>query len=101
MHHSIEIDVLPREIPEEISIDVADLARGGHVTAGECPLPESAELLIDPEELLLMVAEPRMEAEEEGLEGEETGEMEEIPGFPMLIPGIMWDGWPLIRFWSA
>ncbi len=78
MHHSIEIDVLPREIPDEISIDVADLARGGHVTAGECPLPESAELLIDPEELLLMVAEPRMEVEEEeeGLEGDETGEME-------------------------
>ncbi len=57
---------------------MADLARGGHVTAGECPLPESAELLIDPEELLLMVAEPRMEVEEEeeGLEGDETGEME-------------------------
>ena len=76
MHHSIEIDVLPREIPEEISIDVADLARGGHVTAGECPLPESAELMIAPEEILLMVAEPRVAAEDEDAEGEGTGEME-------------------------
>ncbi|HOO63680.1 MAG TPA: 50S ribosomal protein L25 [Synergistaceae bacterium] len=72
VHHDVEIEVLPREIPEEILIDAANLAKGDHITAGECVLPESAELNIAPEEVLVMVVEPRivLEEEEEELEGE-------------------------------
>ncbi len=75
VHHDVEIEVLPREIPDEILIDVANLSKGAHVTAGDCALPESAELHIAPEEVLVMVVEPRVAAEAEEGEGEE-GSME-------------------------
>ncbi len=76
VHHNVEIEVLPREIPEDIVIDVANLARGAHVTAADCPLPESAELTISPEEILVMVSEPRVALDEEAEEGEGESSME-------------------------
>jgi len=76
MHHNVEMEVLPREIPDEICIDIASLAKGAHITAGECPLPESAELMIAPEEILLIVGEPRVSAEEEASEGEGNMDVE-------------------------
>ncbi len=74
VHHDMEIEVLPREIPDEITIDAINLVLGDHVTAGSCVLPESAELMVDEDEVLVMVVEPRIiSEEEEGAEEEDAG----------------------------
>jgi large subunit ribosomal protein L25 len=59
----VEIEVLPREIPDAIEVDVAQLQLGKSISAKQCALPESASLLTDPNEVLVLVVEPRVEEE--------------------------------------
>ncbi len=69
LHHVVEMEVLPREIPDEIVIDISSLQKGKSIHVRDCVLPESAEVELDPEEILALVSEPR--AEEEAATGEE------------------------------
>lgn len=67
-------DVL--DIPEEISIDVEGKEIGTQITAGDIPMPSNAELVSDPETLIINVVEPVEEelpepGEGEAAEGEE------------------------------
>ena len=66
-------------VPEEIEIDVEGKEDGFQLFAGDVILPEGAELVSDPELLVVSVAEPRVEEEpeEEAVEGGATeGEAE-------------------------
>ncbi|HAK41342.1 MAG TPA: 50S ribosomal protein L25 [Synergistaceae bacterium] len=77
--HEVEMEVLPREIPDSIVVDIAALPIDGAVRIADVKLPESAVLTLSPEEVIVTIAHARVEAEvEAGAEEEETAEVEVV-----------------------
>ncbi|MDL2264450.1 50S ribosomal protein L25 [Synergistaceae bacterium OttesenSCG-928-I11] len=76
----IEILVLPREIPAEIVLDAAKMAIGSEICVRDLEFPESAELQIGEDEIVLTIVRPKSmtdtAAEEEG--AEESVEVEVV-----------------------
>jgi large subunit ribosomal protein L25 len=66
MNDELEIRCLPARLPSVITVDIASLQIGDHLTAGEVQLPEGVTLLTDPDEVLVRIsgAEASDEAEE-------------------------------------
>lgn len=54
----IEIEVSPMKAPSEFVIDASEMEIGDTVQASELELPEGAELLTDPDELVLTITAP-------------------------------------------
>jgi len=76
--NSIDVECLPTEIPERITIDISGLAEAGdRILAGDVPLDEKMTLLTDPEEFLVSVSQARVEEEIEVIE--EEAEAAEVP----------------------
>ena len=77
--HEVEMEVLPREIPDSIVIDISSLAVEGTVRVADVDLPESAVITFAPEEVIVAIAHARVEAEAPVGEGEEgTTEVEVV-----------------------
>jgi large subunit ribosomal protein L25 len=57
--HEVSINVLPREIPDFLAVDVRNLDLGQEIKLGDLALPESAELLDDANATVVVAAEPR------------------------------------------
>ncbi len=76
---SIQVTCLPKDIPDEISIDISALNIGDSIHFGEIKLPDDIETSISDETTIAAVTlptilvEPEVEEEEE-LEGEEGAE---------------------------
>ncbi len=66
----IEVECLPNDIPPALEIDVSALAIGDHIEAKDIPLPESVELMEEPERVIVAVSHSRVAAEIEELEAE-------------------------------
>ncbi len=72
----VEIEVLPRELPEKIEVDISELDLEDHLTVGDLEplLPSSARLLDDPHRVVVTIEAPRgakvVEGEELGGEAE-------------------------------
>jgi len=67
----VQIEVLPRELPDKIVLDITDLEVEEHLTVGDLVdlLPASARLLDDPSRVVVTIAAPRGKtAEEEAAE---------------------------------
>jgi large subunit ribosomal protein L25 len=92
--YEIQVESLPGDIPQEITLDVSNLGMNENLTLGDLTLLEGVTLLSEPEEVAVTVTAPteiseeEMEAagiveeptdEEEAAEGEEAAESEEIP----------------------
>lgn len=92
--YEIQVESLPGDIPQEITLDVSSLGMNENLTLGDLTLPEGVTLLSEPEEVAVTVTAPteiteeEMEAagiveeptdEEEAAEGEEVAEGEEAP----------------------
>jgi large subunit ribosomal protein L25 len=92
--YEIQVESLPGDIPQEITLDVSGLGMNENLTLGDLTLPEGVTLLSEPEEVAVTVTAPteiseeEMEAagiveeptdEEEAAEAEEAAEGEEIP----------------------
>src|SRR5215217_3192150 len=90
--YEIQVESLPGDIPQEITLDVSNLGMNENLTLGDLTLPEGVALLSEPEEVAVTVTAPteiseeEMEAagiveeptdEEEAAEGEEAAEVEE------------------------
>ena len=74
--HDIEVECLPKDIPEVIEIDIADLDIGSSLHLSDVSPPEGVKFLIPDDSVLATVTSPRAEieeavSEEELLEGEE------------------------------
>ena len=69
---TIEIEAL--HIPEQVEVSVEGLEAGSQILAGQITLPAGAELVTDPEALVVGITEPQ--AEEAPAEEEEAGEGE-------------------------
>ncbi|MDQ3862746.1 MAG: 50S ribosomal protein L25 [Actinomycetota bacterium] len=91
--YEIQVESLPGDIPQEITLDVSSLGMNENLTLGDLTLPEGVTLLSEPEEVAVtitapteiteedmeaagIVEEPTEEAagEEEAAEGEEAPE---------------------------
>ena len=92
--YEIQVESLPGDIPQEITLDVSGLGMNENLTLGDLTLSEGVMLLSEPEEVAVTVTAPteiseeEMEAagiveeptdEEEAVEGEEAAEGEEAP----------------------
>jgi len=67
----IEVECLPTAIPESIVVDISSLTVGDNVTVDQLDIPEGAELVTSPEEIVVTVVAPRLVIEEEEAEDEE------------------------------
>ncbi|PTX55238.1 LSU ribosomal protein L25P [Melghirimyces profundicolus] len=69
---SVKIRCLPDEIPESAKGEIGDLEIGESITAGDLRVPEVAELLTDPQEVVASVRPPQVEQEKEAEEEAEA-----------------------------
>ena len=76
----IAIEVEPSNIPEEITVDATPLVKGSDMFVKDLQLPEGAELLTDPDTVVLSVVEPKAfeEPVQEAAAEEETAEVEVV-----------------------
>ena len=75
----IEVECLPTNIPQEIEIDVSTLKLGDSVHIKDIAVPPGAEILNDPEAIILSIAAPmKEEVPAEPVEGEGAQEPEVI-----------------------
>jgi large subunit ribosomal protein L25 len=61
----LEVECLPTDIPEKISVDVSALELGRHLRVSELQLPPKVKMLTEPEIVIVHVVAPRAEAAEE------------------------------------
>ena len=80
----VEVECLPKDIPEEIEVDVSELHMHESVKVEELSMPEGVKILSDPQLVVAMVHAPEEEVEEEEEEMEEEilaeGEEPEVIG---------------------
>jgi large subunit ribosomal protein L25 len=74
--YEIQIETLPGDIPQELTLDVSSLGMNENLTLADLRLPEGITLVSDPEEVAAIVTAPT-EITEEDLEA--AGVVEEEP----------------------
>lgn len=69
---SLSVEIKPRDIPEDIVVDIAELTIGGEIFIKDLTLPEDCDLLTAEDMLVVHITQPRAvsEAEEAPLEAE-------------------------------
>jgi large subunit ribosomal protein L25 len=72
--YEVEVDTLPGDIPQEVTLDVSNLQLNEKITLADVALPEGVTLVSDPEEVAASVTPPTEITEEEL---EEAGIVEE------------------------
>jgi len=77
--HELEIECLPRDIPERIEIDVSSLDVGEVIHINDLSLSDSIRVLSDGEQVVVLVSAPKKEVEqvEESLEEDEEESQEQ------------------------
>ena len=82
--YEVQVESLPGEIPQEVTIDVSNLGMGENLTVGDVILPEGVTLISDPEEVSVTVTAPTEITEEDleaaGVVEEEPEEAEPVEG---------------------
>jgi large subunit ribosomal protein L25 len=63
--YEIEVETLPGDIPQEVTLDVSNLAMNENLTLADLELPEGVTLVSDPEEVAATVTPPTEITEEE------------------------------------
>jgi len=76
--HEIEMEVLPKEIPDSFVVDISSLPLEGNVRIADLPLPESAVLIHSPEEIVVTIGHARVEAAPAAGEEEEPVEVKVV-----------------------
>jgi large subunit ribosomal protein L25 len=59
----VEVECLPDDIPEHITVDISGLTLGRNLRAGDLPLAERVKLLTDPTRVIAHVIAPKAEEE--------------------------------------
>lgn len=72
---TVTIEVLPKDIPSDIAIDLKDMELGAELFVRDLPLPASAELVSDADLLVLQITQTRAAAAESAAESEASGEV--------------------------
>ena len=71
MKREVEIETLPRAIPEKIVVDISNLHAGDALHVGELPVPEGVKIVDNPEETVVVVTEPEEATAEKSEEATE------------------------------
>jgi large subunit ribosomal protein L25 len=66
--HELEVECLPKNLPEVIVIDVDSLQVGDNMTVGDIRLPEGVRAAMDPDTVILAVLAPQKERTEDEVE---------------------------------
>ena len=74
--YEVEVESLPGNIPQELTIEVSSLEMNENLTLGDIRLPEDVTLIADPEEVAATVTQPTEISDEEM---EAAGIVEEPP----------------------
>lgn len=72
----VEVECLPEDIPEHISIDVSELMIGQNLRASGLPLGDKVKLLTDPTRVVAHVVAPKAAEEEKPVEAVEAAPTE-------------------------
>ncbi|MCB9799325.1 MAG: 50S ribosomal protein L25/general stress protein Ctc [Candidatus Omnitrophica bacterium] len=73
VHHEVEIECLPTQIPAHIDVDVIAMKINDTIHVKDLILPEGVKVLLDDDEVVVAVHPPRVDkVEEEGAEGGEA-----------------------------
>ena len=76
--HEIEIEVPPKDLPQNIEVDVESLTDfESQILARDISIPDSAELIVDENDVVALVNEAKEEEEEEEARSIEDIEVEE------------------------
>lgn len=59
----VEVECLPKDLPEEMRVNVRELGLGAGVRAGELPFASGVKLITDPSHVIVHVMAPRVEEE--------------------------------------
>ena len=59
----LEIESLPRDIPEKITVDISNLEIGKHVRVADIQVPDKVKVLTEPDIVIAHVVAPRAEEE--------------------------------------
>ena len=70
--YEIEVETLPMSIPTFIDVDISELALGDVIHVKDLSLSDDVTLLADPEEVVAIVATPRLVEEETATEEKEV-----------------------------
>ncbi|SIQ22136.1 large subunit ribosomal protein L25 [Alkalispirochaeta americana] len=73
--HQVEIECLPKDIPEHIVIDVSGLGRDESIHVSDIVLSEGVRILTAPEQTIASIVMPRAEVEAEEGDDEGAGEV--------------------------
>lgn len=80
LENDLPIRCLPRNIPEELTLNIEDLEIGDQKTVADLELPEGTRLALDPDAPLVLVGAPRAEEELEALGPDTEVETPELVG---------------------
>jgi len=75
----LEVECLPTDIPEKISVDVSGLAIGKSIRVGDIASPPGVKILDDPSLIVITVSVPKVEVEKEEVAAEEAAAAEGAP----------------------
>ncbi len=75
--YELEIECLPKDLPEDIKIDVSELEIGDSLHIADLQPPEGVTILSNPDQVVALVSTPRVEEEPEVAEEEEVEAAEE------------------------
>ncbi|GAB4086713.1 50S ribosomal protein L25/general stress protein Ctc [Myceligenerans cantabricum] len=67
---SLSVEAEATHLPEWVEVSIEGLEVGSHVFARDVALPEGSSLLTDPDQAVVLITEPRGEAESESEDGE-------------------------------
>ncbi len=61
--HSLEVECLPKDLPEEITLDISELVLGHALHVSDLKLPEGVKSMAAPDQVLCIVAHRKAEEE--------------------------------------
>ncbi len=62
--HEVEVEALPTDIPESITVDISTLTEiGDHILVSHLKVPSDVTILTDPEQLIITIGAPMKEEE--------------------------------------
>jgi large subunit ribosomal protein L25 len=81
----VTLHCLPMQLPTEITVDVGELEIGDAIHVSDLSFGDEIEVLDEPERIIAMVSQPRIQLEEEEAEEAEDEEATEEPLEPEII----------------
>ncbi len=73
----LEVECLPADIPDNLTVDIAHLELGDSITVADIEAPEDVDILNDPTDTVVTLVQPKLEVEEPEDEDEEILDLEE------------------------